>query len=398
MALLVLFFAIYCVKNTTQDLIYAITGRVPPSFVREQRRMQFAREAMASRANSRPLRQPVTPGRGSRKFFRNAYNDAWETAEERRERWAEKRARKRHEKWDAEDGVPAPIETNARPEENSGTPDPAVRDWTSDADMPAPPRPVVHDDDTYTLGAGARKESLYQRYAMRRRNGGQPMTDVAVADELEMTLPKAAELRTEWDARYQREAPKEADVPPKHLVEYQQHSRCRDCGGQITLNKDPERPGQWIVGVEHTRDDCPQQRQHPTLREQHDQQVQQLADEAAQNSAGDTRPGGSTTPIEENDSVTNTETTGLQSGLAYNEEMAKTCEQGAASVEQSIAALMNGEVGQGVTGPMHQAQEHLVAAQALFDDARRTLEQQITVKEAYDANPDAGNKAFVTAE
>ena len=372
-AIIICWLAVYCVKNTTQDIVYALTGRMPPSFIREQERIK-----------RRQTRRPLTANRADRRFFRNAYNDAWESAEEKRARWEKKRANKRHQKWADADGVPAPIETNARPEEPLAAP---TVD-TSDA------APVVHDDDTFVLGAGTRKESLYQRYAMRRRNGGQPMTDVAVADELGMTLPEAAALRAEWDTRYQREAPKEADAPPKHLVEYQQHSRCRGCGGQITLNKDPERPGEWIVGVEHTRDDCEQK---PTPREQHDQQVQQLANQATQDARGDDRPNGSASPTKENNDVT-TETTGLQSGLAYNQEMATTCEKGAESVEQSIAALQNGEVGAGVTGPMHQAQEHLQAAQNLFDEARRQLEQQITVKEAYDATPDAGNKQFVTAE
>lgn len=389
MALLVLFFAIYCVKNTTQDLIYAITGRVPPSFVREQRRMQFAREAMASRANSRGLRRPVTADRGSRKFFRNAYNDAWETAEERRSRRAAKRAQKRHQKWGDEDGTPAPIETNARPEE----PLAGSAIGASDSTEPDSPPAVVHEDYRYVVGG--KEEILYQRYAMRRRNGGQSMTTIAIADELEIPVTEAEQLQSDWAVRYEQAL--DPDTPPKHLLEYQRRSKCRDCNGAVTLNKDPERPGQWIVGVDHTRDDCPQNAQRPTPREQHDLQVQQLANQTTQDTREDDRPNGPTSPTKEIDDVT-IETTGLQSGLAYNDAMAKTCEEGATSVEQSIAALENGEVGQSVTGPMQQGRELLESAMACFRQAHDELQSHITIKEGYDANPDAGNKAFVTAE
>jgi hypothetical protein len=440
MAILAVLFAIYCVKNTAQDLIYAITGRVPPSFVREQRRMQIAREALAARANTRALRQPITPNRGHRKFFRNAYNDAWETAEERRSRWAEKRARKRHQKWGDDDGIPTPIETNARPEEPLAAPAANAPSTTpesvepSGADMPTP---VVHDD--YSLVVGGKEGILYQRYALRRRNGGQPMTTVAVADELGTTVVEAEKLQSDWAARYEQET--DPDTPPQHLLEYQRRSKCRDCDGAVTLDKDPERPGQWIVGVEHARDNCAQK---PTPREQHDQQVQETLDTALTGAGVDPRkenekdaadratreqsldgmypdrqrqrvevwndpanwtpasqhnPNRSTNSpdTEENDDVT-IETTGLQSGLAYNDAMATTCEEGATSVEQSIAALENGEVGQSVTGPMQQGRELLEAAQACFRQAHDELQSHITIKEGYDANPDAGNKAFVTAE
>jgi hypothetical protein len=139
-------------------------------------------------------------------------------------------------------------------------------------------------------------------------------------------------------------------------------------------------------------------RDSDTPRRAHDRQVEALADAATQNPRGDTRPSGSPSPDTKENSDVTTETTGLQSGIAYNDEMAKTCEDGAASVEQSIAALENGEVGPSVTGAMQQGRELLEAAKACFEQASKELASSITVKEAYDANPDAGNKAFVTAE
>jgi hypothetical protein len=385
MALLIVIFAYYCVRNTTQDLIYAITGRIPPSFIREQERIR-----------RREANRPITANRGHRKFFRNAYNDAWETAEERRARWAGKRTQKRHEKWATEDGAaPAPVQTNARPEEALTTPAVAAPDVpgeTAQPSEPAPPAPVVHDEDTYVLGG--MRESLYQRYAIRRRNGGQPSTPVALADELDISMAEAAHVCNAWEARYHREI--DPDQPPPHLLEYQKSSRCRDCSGPITLTKDQQRPGQWVVGVDHARDDCPQIPRSSTPREQHDEQVRQLADQATQDPAR--ASGGSTTPEEETDVTTTIETTGNQSGIAYNEAMAKTCEEGATSVEQSIAALQNGEVGASVTDPMTQGKEYLKLAQACFETAGEELTSHLNVTEAYSANPDAGNKQFATSE
>lgn len=382
MAILIIIVAYYCVRNTTQDLIYAITGRIPPSFIREQERIR-----------RREANRPITADRGHRKFFRNAYSDAWETAEDRRAHWAAKRARKRREKWAAEDGAaPPPIETSARPEGTTSTPtdDESAEDTRADT----PPPPVVHDDDTYTIGG--KRESQYQRYAMRRRNGGQPLTPVAVADELGISAAEGEQIRDEWENRYIGET--NPDQPPPHLLEYQRNSSCRGCGGPVTLTKDPERPGDWIVGVEHTDNDCAQAPRGSTPREQHDERVRKLADQATQNTAGDDRPSGATTPEKETDVTATIETTGNQSGIAYNEAMAKTCEEGATSVEQSIAALQNGEVGSSVTDPMTQGQEYLKLAQACFETAGKELTAHLTVSDAYNANPDAGNKAFATSE
>jgi hypothetical protein len=477
MALLIVVIAYYCVRNTAQDLIYAITGRIPPSFVREQQRIA-----------RREARRPLTADRADRRFFRNAYNDAWESAEAHRARWAEKRTQKRYEKWGTQGDVPAPVQTNARPEEvlsppahgtSATLPEPTPE---TEADTPSS---IVHKGD-YTFVPGGKNESLYQRYAMRRRNGGQPMTTVAIADELGVSVAEADKLQQSWSDRYDQET--NPDVPPKHLLDYQKHSRCRDCSGEITINKDPERSGQWIVGVNHTREDCPQDAKRPTPREQHDQQVQRLADavpaervlrdptdtpavrpvddgdripEAAviawnaeadsheelakhrheaieRERAGDHEGAAesrrradeaaaalgvfteedtdahladtpATTPLastsethppntKENNMTVNAETTGLQSALHYTASMAATTGEGVSSVETSIASLQQGEVGESVTGHLTQAQEHLSAAQAAFQAANDELTSHINVQEAYSANPNAGNKQFVTAE
>lgn len=425
----------FMTKNIGQTAIAKATGKVPASYTREQNRVKAGRAW-----------RPITARRSAERFFVNAWDDAWESAEQIRARRHAKRTGQRREKWAAEDGkpteTPAPVTTNAKPETEPADTIPEVDSKTPEpvkaADKkPDAPEGVVHHNSPYILVPDGKKEALYQRYAMRLRNGGQPMTALAIADELGITLGHAERLEAKWADRYKQESAAGADRPPQHLLDYQAHSKCRDCGGHVELEKDPERPGQWIVRVIHSRDDCPQK---PTPRQEHDQKVAELAD-AAQAENGDdatkperkdadepsltleermqravedrespspqTRPATSpaptnATPINgtENHDVTtvNAETTGLQSALNYNAAMAEKAGEGAASVEMSIAALEQGEVGGAVTSPMAQGREHLEAAQACFKQAHDELQQHMNVREAYDATPDAGNKQFVTAE
>lgn len=92
------------------------------------------------------------------------------------------------------------------------------------------------------------------------------------------------------------------------------------------------------------------------------------------------------------------ETIGLTPAITYTQEMAESCRQGVASTEQSVAHMQAGEVGQGTIGYLQQAMELMSQAAAAYESAQTELEQQHTVKDAYDANPDAGSKQFLTTE
>lgn len=113
------------------------------------------------------------------------------------------------------------------------------------------------------------------------------------------------------------------------------------------------------------------------------------------------RPGAIPKPIKEDDmttTATSGETTNLAAALNYTTEMANQCAMGAASVETSIATLRAG----GVTGPvladLMAAQELLSQAMSKFTSANAHLTQQLVVKEAYQATPDAGEKQFVVQD
>jgi hypothetical protein len=92
------------------------------------------------------------------------------------------------------------------------------------------------------------------------------------------------------------------------------------------------------------------------------------------------------------------ETTSLNSALAYTTQMSGNAGQAATSVETSIASLMAG----GVTGPaitaLQAAQEAMNTAAAQFQAAHAALQRHIQVQEAYAANSDAGTREFVRAD
>lgn len=92
------------------------------------------------------------------------------------------------------------------------------------------------------------------------------------------------------------------------------------------------------------------------------------------------------------------EVTGLVSALAHAREMRKAFEESTAGAEQYAASLANGGVSGEALAAVQQAMEAQQAAAAAWGAAESTLEKHLSVKEAYEANPDAGHREFVTAE
>lgn len=89
------------------------------------------------------------------------------------------------------------------------------------------------------------------------------------------------------------------------------------------------------------------------------------------------------------------ETAGLGSAIRFAAGMAKAMRDAAARTEQSMASLSGSEVGQPPIDALNQAMEFATNAAHVFEGAQNLLEKQLSVKEAYDANPDAGNKRFL---
>lgn len=376
-------FSYFLVRNTTQDLVFKATGKLPPSYLREQERWK-----------RKQSRRPLSERRAAQRFFVNAWDDAWESALEKRQHATEKKRARRREEWAREDKqerqprqaargeddsppIPDPVDLTREPPEPARqrpTPDEPRPDATPRAThKPEPDRAPVHDDDSYgPPPIPQNTEASYRRYALRRRNG-QPMTAKAIAEELGVTEAEARRLRTRWDARYDREAPG-IEKPPQHLLDYQKHTRCRDCDGEIQIEKDPDRLG-WIVRVIH-KDQCPQ-------------------DQASGTAPSPAAPSINGT---ENPMTANAETTSLSAALSYTEDMAKSAEEGVSSVETSIASMQAGEVeGEAITH-LHAAQEALTTAAAEFQAAHDELTSHVSVQEAYSANEGAGNKQFVTQD
>ncbi|GGM22292.1 hypothetical protein ACFFX1_11220 [Dactylosporangium sucinum] len=92
------------------------------------------------------------------------------------------------------------------------------------------------------------------------------------------------------------------------------------------------------------------------------------------------------------------EVTGLGTATQYAGGMAQAHASSVAATEQFVANLQGNGVSGEVISAATAAQEASNAAAAAWDRANQVLTQHSQVKEAYDANPGAGSKEFVTAE
>ncbi len=93
-----------------------------------------------------------------------------------------------------------------------------------------------------------------------------------------------------------------------------------------------------------------------------------------------------------------TEVTGLATAIDYAAGVAQAHESHATDAETFAASLASNGVGDSTVGLVAQAAEASGQAAAAWAAVRGALEEQVTVKEAYEATPDAGDKDFVTAE
>lgn len=97
--------------------------------------------------------------------------------------------------------------------------------------------------------------------------------------------------------------------------------------------------------------------------------------------------------------MSNAEITGLPTAIAFAQGMANAHRAASsAGGEEYVAALRKFEVGEGTISSVGTAREMSSQAAAAWDRVAAEMGRQTTVKEAYDAVPDAGNKAFVTGE
>ncbi|MFI5833234.1 hypothetical protein ACIA5A_06105 [Micromonospora sp. NPDC051300] len=104
-------------------------------------------------------------------------------------------------------------------------------------------------------------------------------------------------------------------------------------------------------------------------------------------------------PILKETAMPNAEITGLPTAIAFAQGMANAHRAAStAGGEQYVAALRSFEVGDGTIATVASARELSAQAAAAWERAADEIGKQNTVKEAYQAVPDAGNKRFVTGE
>lgn len=131
--LLALWIAYYMTRNTVQDLVFKATGELPPSYLREQERIKAKR-----------ARRPITTRREARRFWVNAWDDAWEAAEERRARANTKRGEFRRARWAQLDVNDVEDEAYRRNADQDASTRPAINE-------PAVPEPHTPEPGTPQL-------------------------------------------------------------------------------------------------------------------------------------------------------------------------------------------------------------------------------------------------------
>ncbi|MGW1057642.1 hypothetical protein [Micromonospora rubida] len=99
------------------------------------------------------------------------------------------------------------------------------------------------------------------------------------------------------------------------------------------------------------------------------------------------------------DMTNGSDTTGLMTAIAYADAAAQALTSFTTSGSEGYtAALARFKVGDGCVGLAVQAQEAAGNAAAMWTAHAESLRGQLTLRDAYAANPDAGDKDFVTGE
>lgn len=340
----------YFTRNVTQDMVYKARGEDPPSYRRQQERAKRRADYMAD------------PGPAGR-FWANAWADAWASADERRARMQAKAAQRRRHRWAEDDAH----EINDRV-------------WTDQGDENGP----TFDPDTDVFHEPTATH-VCQWCSQKVVDGQTKTVTLATGHSFHVCAACAA--------AHQR---RRGDTDMGACLVCQKPVPCAELGPVLV---DPDDPESWTAGCYGCQNAA------KDANKRAEQEDDQTGPETGEPTEADAividmgaykRPAAAPEPIKEND--VSGETTNLSAALAYTNDMATQAAQGAASVETSIASLTVG----GVTGPtlthLAQAQEALSQAMAQFTAANTALSNHIAVKEAYNANRDAGTREFVTAD
>lgn len=254
------------------------------------------------------------------------------------------------------------------------------------------------------------QDAAYYRYTMRRRNGGNPMTAEQIAADLKVSPEEAGRIRDEWADNYARDFPGSSPIRPQNYDamtnDELKNLYATECDRAFELHSD----GKFDEAQQHVDLAADAARRMGITTEEellnlYNQTMAARQETKTETTKSDVKVTIEKEKIELTASTTHTqsaqttsvnaETTGLQAGITFYAGMAAQCTAGATNVETSNINLAAGKVGPAVTGPAAQAMEHLNTAAALFEQSRQELVNHISVQEQYNANPDAGDKAFM---
>jgi hypothetical protein len=96
--------------------------------------------------------------------------------------------------------------------------------------------------------------------------------------------------------------------------------------------------------------------------------------------------------------TTTGEITGLRTAIIWARDTEKYVDAAIVQTENARAQLEAGDVGSGLTSQFSVAMDQLTTAKGTFKSIGDELQHMLAVAEAYAANPDAGDKQFVTHE
>lgn len=419
----------YLANNLVTNTAYAVRGLDPPKHKERMARIEHGGQA--------PVGGYRSGRHGASRFFAEAWHDAWDDAHDKRRELRERRQRRRA----AGTVVAEPIEPQAQPDGNVDTPGALEpQDGTPDRDgnvialasrTRRPAAPVEGDRRTAEPDASG----LTVRTAGQPPQSGQESGTAAPA-----APPEIPDDADDFPASVVHGGPSPYDVPSgrsRELPAPDIHVSWEEfIANEASLDDDTKR----ALGELNTRFEAANGALIPITAAEEEAllRARGFSPDAARQAATDAhatarRNGGSRMarftprtgqapeqpatdggPVQEANTQEGTqmttmtshnatgqptgETAGLGSAIRFADGMANSMRDAAARTETSVASLTGSEVGPGPTAALQHAMEAAQNAAAAFDHAQAELEKQLSVKEAYDATPDAGNKQFLQSD
>lgn len=384
----------FFVKNVAQDAAFAVRGKDPPSARRQAARAQSLGK-MTGR--NRSSRKPLTGRREGRRFFANAWHDAWETASERRSHVRARRAESRRAKWAAADeaqrgdgpsdwGRPAeadPPQTGGGDNQPEQEAKPSGSDDT-DAAARADSRPWGQPRPDLVPDSARNPQPISEGGPAPGTPPDAPVEDASV---LGLPMQPTCSRCGQGVTRIQRLASGEVLCPGCYAA----LPRCVDCGQRTDSAYSRPLDGTlcyacvsaWMGRRAAERDT-------------------RSGEEPPQTEGNGNENSDAHAPVNGKDHNTvsspNSEVLGPQSAMQFSEDMADALEQNHTLTETAVSSLEAHDVSSQAVASFRDAMESLKVCVDKFREAAKDMEQQVQIQEQYQANPGAGDKEFMLSE